>query len=236
MPSEERAGTPGKSAGKEEKKSDNIEMDDEYEKISDTELDLFDDDDDVYKPPPAETVIDIDWSLLSSVNKAEEKRVESDEPAYRKRLSPGAVLAKIGFAPTLLSKETLNLVQDKVLAASNLSRDQLTAKEATTLNSGLAGAVQACFRQRQARVDLIQQRLGRSLGLRSDLAVRRELQKPMHKVGSRFDVFCSPPSAPADKETFLQAAALLNKKSVGEGDPVYVTIPSKVGSFVMCKS
>ena len=48
--------------------------------------------------------------------------------------------------------------------------------------------------------------------------------------------FAALPANTADYELFANSVALYEKKVQNDGDPLYVTIPSKVGSIVACKS
>jgi len=219
--------------------------DDVYESISDEELDLFDDEgeDGEYLPPAPTSVIDIDWSMLTEFNKKTESTGQSagstdgsdSVPDHRRRLHPGAVLSEIGFSPALLSKKTLQLAHDKVLEANNLTREGMTEEEQVVLNTGISATVQACLHRRRLREQLAGTKLKKSFGLRTDLQARRELMKPVDKLGMRFDVFCAAPQQPADPMHFAQAAALFQRKQPHEGDSAYIAVPSKVGSLVVCK-
>lgn len=102
-----------------------------------------------------------------------------DVPEILKKLSPGHVLSNIGYAPSLLSKKTLKRVQDAVLKARDIDPNSLDVSELQKLRSGMAVSVRNCIKQRFAKRALFMEDL---IGLRNDLAMRRELRKPTAKV------------------------------------------------------
>ena len=95
------------------------------------------------------------------------------------KLTPGHVLSDIGYSPSLLSKKTLEKVENLCLKASNIDPSTLDSTEANKLQTGMAMTVQKLFKQRQAREKLFKKDF---IGLRSDLALRRQLRLPLEKV------------------------------------------------------
>ena len=95
------------------------------------------------------------------------------------KLSPGNVLSEIGFSPSLLSKRTLKRVQEVCLGAKGINPESLDSSEQYKLNHGLACSVRHVLKQRGAKAALFEKDL---TGLRNDLALRRELRKPVAKV------------------------------------------------------
>ena len=102
-----------------------------------------------------------------------------DIPEFMKKLTPGHILSEIGFSSVLLSKETLSRVQDICLKNKNIDKESLDRSEQVKLQTGMAVTVRSVLKQRDARRKLFQ---GNLLGLRNDLALRKELRKPNDKV------------------------------------------------------
>ena len=98
---------------------------------------------------------------------------------FMKKLSPGHVLSEIGYSPSLLSKKTLKKVETLCLEASNINPSSLDSTEENKLQTGMAMTVQKLLKQRHARHKLFEKDF---VGLRSDLALRRELRLPIEKV------------------------------------------------------
>ena len=98
-----------------------------------------------------------------------------------KKLTPGHILSEIGFSSVLLSKETLSRVQDICLKNKKIDKESLDRSEQVKLQTGMAVTVRSVLKQRDARRKLFQ---GNLLGLRNDLALRKELRKPNDKVRS----------------------------------------------------
>ena len=96
-----------------------------------------------------------------------------------KKLTPDHILSEIGFSSVLLSKETLSRVQDICLKNKNIGKESLDRSEQVKLQTGMAVTVRSVLKQRDARRKLFQ---GNMLGLRNDLALRKELRKPNDKV------------------------------------------------------
>lgn len=104
------------------------------------------------------------------------------------KLLAGHVLSDIGYSPSLLSQKTLERVQGMCLAAKNIITGSLEAWEETQLRTGMAVTVRNVLKQRHARNALFSKDL---IGLRNDLALRRELRKPLDKVRlNLFSLIC----------------------------------------------
>lgn len=97
----------------------------------------------------------------------------------RRRLSPGHLLSEIGYSPSLLSRKTAEKVEKLCLSASGIDPATLDVTEETKLKTGMAMTVQKLLTQRHARDKLFEKDV---IGLRNDLALRRELRKPLDKV------------------------------------------------------
>jgi len=55
-------------------------------------------------------------------------------------------------------------------------------------------------------------------------------------MGIKSDMFCTAPQNAVDYELFAASVAIFDKKQQSENEPSYVSIPSKVGSIISCKS
>ena len=110
---------------------------------------------------------------------------ESGAPHFLAKLSPGHVLSDIGYSPSLLSKKTLKKVETLCLKASAIDPASLDSTEENKLQTGMAMTVQKLLKQRHAREKLFQRDF---IGLRSDLALRRELRLPIEKVKIYFEI------------------------------------------------
>ena len=89
------------------------------------------------------------------------------------------MLSDIGYSPSLLSKSTLQKVQKLCLSAKGIELSSLDVSEETKMQTGMAVTVKNVLKQRLARDTLFTKGL---IGLRNDLALRRELRKPLDKV------------------------------------------------------
>lgn len=211
-------------------------MDGDISDISDEELDLFDElEDESVLPKPA-SVMEVDWSLLSKMHETPHgggAGGNGEISDVLRKLSPGNVLTEIGYAPTLLSKKTLKHVQDTCLKTRGINPESLDTNEQNKLKVGMATMVRDVLKQRVAKDALFDKEM---IGLRNDMSLRRELRKPISKIGVDTNLFCSPLQAPPDYQLFAQSVDLYEKKPRNEGDPLYVTLSSKVGSIIACKS
>ncbi|XP_065679177.1 uncharacterized protein DDB_G0283697 isoform X3 [Hydra vulgaris] len=204
---------------------------DVYESISDEELDLFDDNDEEF-PQPA-SVLEVDWSLLQNGENFKVDKESESLPEFKRKLCPGNILAEIGYSPSLLKKSIVERVQDACFSCMRIESRFLEPSEEVKLQTGMAATVRKVFKNRSARKDLFLKCL---TGLKNDLALRRELRKPVDKIGSNSTIFYSAPSQPADYDLFLNSVDLYDKKECSNGYPLHISLVSKVGSVIICKS
>eukprot|EP00794_Sanderia_malayensis_P011080 gene11080-12248_t len=188
---------------------DDLNLDDVYEKISDEELDFFEDEG--LKSQKPASLEDVDWSALAAITPASKGGDQGDTSSVIAKHSAINVLRSIGFSSNCLSKNVLEKIREKELN-ENDNKCYLTDF------SGTGALVLSKFKQREHRRNLIfgLKKDGNVLSMRKDIDIRKELSLPANKLGMNGSLFCRAPSSPADGEMFTASSLLFKKILPGE--------------------
>ncbi|XP_065055606.1 zinc finger CCCH domain-containing protein 13-like [Rhopilema esculentum] len=206
-------------------------IDDVYEKISDEELDFFEEENAKACKPAA--LEDIDWATLAAI--APPSKTESTQgESHRSKHSALSVLKSIGFSPSLLRSETIKSIQTKFAESATTGKE--LEDDFLDLDTGTGALVANKMRNRRRRRNLVSNlaNQGTVLSMRRDIGIRKELRIPPNRLEMTDNLFCNAPSAPADRELFMASAALYQKIPVGESEPSCKIVPSLVGSVIQC--
>lgn len=219
-----------KKRGRSGQDGQDVNLDDVYEKISDDELDFFDEESSkIHKPASLE---DLDWSALSAIAPPIKKGSENGQ-THRSKHSGVSVLKSIGFSSKLLGIETVKSIQ-RNFADSEPQHGVDGSEE--VFENGTAALIASKIESRKHLKDLIPHLAseGAILSMRKDINIRKELRIPPNRLSISYNLYSNAPTAPPDRELLLASTSLYKKIIPGESKSCCKTIPSLLGSIVVC--
>lgn len=218
-----------------DKDGNDLNLDDVYEKISDEELDFFDEENSKSQTPVS--LLDMDWSALAAIGPAAKKDEPEDGESHRSKHTALTVLKNIGFSSNLLSQKTLDKIKEK---CSEELKQEKESEETFDFSDfvGTGSLVLSKIRNRCHRSNLLKNMMtgGTVLNMRKDIHIRKELRVPPNKLWFQKNLFCNAPSTPADKELFMASASLYDKIPPGDTSSCCKLVPSMLGSVIECCS